>query len=377
MNKYPLIGGSICAVVLLVLVSSVSASIIPADVKSMKSQTLMSNQEKKSIDDLIWDNGMDYYTAIFSQWSQEYPIEACAADDFSFEKDTYINSVSWIGLYFMKSECRDNPKDMQITFYLDRGDGYAPGTVVAGPIFFYNSQTNETNLEDYWYSYDVTLPEPILILKNQVYWICIQAVGEVFPQWGVAVHLGPIIMHEVVWKCDFFGVYDWEDAYEMQGQHYNMCFKLFGYEKPPAPDLDCVGSLTWTDIKPGAIVTGSFQLMNIGEPDSHLNWTIASYPEWGTWTFTPASGVDLTPEDGAITVNVTVTAPDVKNQVFQGQVKVVNKENSSDYCSIPVTLTTPMNTHVMFFHCWEKLLTRFPLLEELFSLIGNQLGRNT
>jgi hypothetical protein len=362
MNKYPLIGGSICAVVLIVLASSVSASIVPAV-----------PTESKRTDDIVWDNGMDYSEIIWSQWIPENNLEACAADDFSFENDTYINGLSWIGYYAYKSRCQDGQFDMQITFFLDRGDGRAPGTVVTGPIFFYNSQTNETYLNPpHWFSYAVTLPEPILFVKNQVYWICIQAVGPLGPQWFLAVHLGPIIMHEVVWKCEFFEVYDWEDAYESQGYHENMCFQLFGYGKPPTPDLDCTGSLTWTDIKPGATVTGGFQVMNIGDPNSHLNWTIASYPDWGTWTFIPSSGVNLAPEDGAITVNVTVIAPDVKNQGFQGNITVINKENSSDYCVIPVSLTTPLYQTFEHHGFLERLLERFP---HAFPIIRYLLGK--
>jgi hypothetical protein len=121
----------------------------------------------EQVKNIQWDNGMDYHTAIWSQWDQEYPANASAADDFSFENDTYINGVSWIGFYAYMSKCQGSPQDnMQITFFLDRGDGNAPGTVVTGPIFFYNSQVNETYLEPNWFSYDVALPEPVLFVKK-------------------------------------------------------------------------------------------------------------------------------------------------------------------------------------------------------------------
>jgi hypothetical protein len=314
--------------------------------------------------DIVWDNGMYYTTAIPSQWDKQYPFEAWVADDFLFENATYIDGVSWIGGYGgYKVGCHDGPFDMQITFYLDRGDGCAPGTVVTGPIFFYNSQTHETDLGEHWYSYNVTLPESILFEKNQIYWISIQAVGVFPPEWFIGVHTGTIIMHETVWKCDLFGVYDWEDVYEQYGEHYNMCFQLLEYTAPPPPpkpDLDCNGQLSWTDIKPRVRVTGSFQVMNIGNPNSHLNWTIASYPDWGTWTFTPSAGMNLAPEDGAITVNVTVIAPNGKNQAFQGNITVVNKDNSSDYRTIPVILTTPLHQNIEHHGFLERLLERFP-----------------
>jgi len=113
------------------------------------------------------------------------------------------------------------------------------------------------------------------------------------------------------------------------------------------PDLDCGGSLSWTDVQPGAIVTGSFTVENIGDPGSLLDWEIESYPEWGTWTFDPENGEDLTPEDEPITVNVEVVAPNQQNSDFTGEVKVVNTENSNDYCIIPVSLATPVNQNVM------------------------------
>jgi len=76
--------------------------------------------------------------------------------------------------------------------------------------------------------------------------------------------------------------------------------------KKPTPDLDCLGSLSWTDISPGATVTSSFMVANVGEADSELSWEIESYPTWGTWTFVPSSGTGLTPGMGTITIAVEV-----------------------------------------------------------------------
>jgi len=109
------------------------------------------------------------------------------------------------------------------------------------------------------------------------------------------------------------------------------------------PNLDCDGELSWSDVEPGAIVEGSFEVFNVGEDFSSLNWEIESYPEWGTWTFEPESGIDLTPEEGLLTVNVNVVAPDEQNTEFIGELKVVNMDNTSDYEIIHVTLKTPKN----------------------------------
>ncbi len=98
------------------------------------------------------------------------------------------------------------------------------------------------------------------------------------------------------------------------------------------PDLDCSGSLSWTDIKPGATVTGSFQVQNIGNSSSLLNWTInTSSITWGTWTYTPESGENLSPGDGQVTVQVSVIAPDEKNSEFEGYIRVENKDNPNDF----------------------------------------------
>jgi len=106
----------------------------------------------------------------------------------------------------------------------------------------------------------------------------------------------------------------------------------------PVPDLDCEGELIWIDVVPGATVTGTFTVENIGEPLSMLDWEITEYPDWGTWTFVPDSGEDLTPEDGVFTINVEVVAPDEQEDDEWDEIKIVNLENSSDYCIIGVFL---------------------------------------
>ena len=60
----------------------------------------------------------------------------------------------------------------------------------------------------------------------------------------------------------------------------------------------------------------------------------------GEWTFYPSSGENLTPEDGAVLVEVEVEAPDIENEVFTGEVKIVNINNAGDYCTIDVLLST-------------------------------------
>ena len=124
-------------------------------------------------------------------------------------------------------------------------------------------------------------------------------------------------------------------------------------EEPPEPnisDLDCTGSISWTNVQPGETVTGSFQVQNIGDSKSFLNWDInITSINWGTWTFNPNSGENLTPQDGKVTVQVSVIAPDEKNSKFEGYIRVENKNNSNDFADIPVYLTTPANAHTYTF----------------------------
>ena len=109
------------------------------------------------------------------------------------------------------------------------------------------------------------------------------------------------------------------------------------------PDLECNGELSWSNIEPGATVEGSFEVSNEGDDFSSLNWEIESFPDWGTWTFEPDSGTDLSPEGGTIIVNVSVVAPNEIGTKFTGEIKVVNTDNISDYEIISASLSTPKN----------------------------------
>ena len=141
---------------------------------------------------------------------------------------------------------------------------------------------------------------------------------------------------------------------------------------PKYPDLHCDGNLCWTDVEPGSLVTDSFELENIGDSGSLLNWEITEHPEdWGTWTLNPSSGEDLKPEDGTVTVQVNVLVPDEQEKNYTGQIKIVNKDNTSDYEIIQISLATPKNKQSImspFIHFLEKFIKRFPLLNNLFSL---------
>jgi hypothetical protein len=160
-------------------------------------------------------------------------------------------------------------------------------------------------------------------------------------------------------------VWTYNNPYPYQNDEVYRTQYIPPYEPPPPPqphlpDLECNGSLHWSNIKPGATVHGSFQVMNIGDTGSLLNWTVNNTLTWGTWTFNPSSGERLIPTQGPVTIQVYLVVPNEKNAVFQGNITVINKENSSDYCMIPVSLTTTLSQNIE--HQWflARLLVRFP-----------------
>ncbi|KYK33172.1 MAG: hypothetical protein AYK22_01290 [Thermoplasmatales archaeon SG8-52-3] len=132
-------------------------------------------------------------------------------------------------------------------------------------------------------------------------------------------------------------------------------------------NLDCEGLLKWTEIKAGEIANGYFQVQNIGDSDSLLNWEIEFLPNWGTWSINPSSGINLTPEDGVVTVEVSVVSPNKKNEEFIGSIRIKNIDNSTDWEIIPVYLKTLRNRATNF-NPFLNLLDRFQILKKIFYL---------
>jgi hypothetical protein len=139
----------------------------------------------------------------------------------------------------------------------------------------------------------------------------------------------------------------WEDLYDYEfgdpswDETANFCIKALCDEWTPTfPDLECNGDFNWNNVQPDSIVIGIFTIENIGGSSSRLNWQITEFPDWGTWTFTPSEGSNLTPEMGEFTVEMEVKAPDVEDEIFTGQIKIENINDGSDYCTIEVSLST-------------------------------------
>jgi len=154
--------------------------------------------------------------------------------------------------------------------------------------------------------------------------------------------------------------------------NYDVAFVLTDGE-PAIPDLECEGELRWENVPPGTNVTGSFKIRNNGDPGSilHCKGDLSSIPDWGKWTFSGSAAI-LTVEDGWITVNATVTAPDNKTEEFTGTLIVLNAQDPTDYCEIDVYLKTPRTRTVqntMLLGLFNRLPNAFPILRQLIELI--------
>jgi len=135
------------------------------------------------------------------------------------------------------------------------------------------------------------------------------------------------------------------------------------------PDLQCAGTLSWNNIKPGSQVTGTFTIENVGDPGSLLDWEIKEWPNWGTWTFSPSSGTGLMPSHGSLDVLVTAYAPTQKNKQFTGKIKVNSLIDATDYCEIDVYLKTPRYKQIINNPIYEIFSSNFCFLKVLKILL--------
>jgi len=340
------------------------------------SKTVTSTQPKPMNRDIIWDNGDDDGTGngISSQNDLVYPFNSQVADDFLLDEAADIEGVQWWG-QFWNGANYPVTTEFNVIFYADDGTGTMPTgaglddpTPTALEVYNFPSVTG-TSVGTDRYEYQVTLPTPFSADAGTKYWIAIQWVGTFsdYGQWGwVANGANPDQLHESVQGFPMLEMDYWTDT-----GYGDVAFILYGEggSQPEIPDLDCEGSLNWADITPGATVSGTFTVSNVGDAGSLLDWEIQSYPDWGTWTFNPENGVDLTPEDGALSIAVEVVAPMDKETEFTGQIIVVNSDDTSDTCTIEVVLATPVSYQSPLMVFFQRLVQRFPLLSFIFNLL--------
>ena len=147
----------------------------------------------------------------------------------------------------------------------------------------------------------------------------------------------------------------------------------------PEPNLDCEGDLNLGNVKSASTIYRDILVKNIGDTGSFLDWEVESYPDWGVWTFTPESGIGLA-ASGSTTMNVSIVAPKqvsaaayleepVNDDPYEGEVKVVNSQNASDFCIIDVSMVVPVNQYSPQFPLLQRLLERFPNALPLLRLM--------
>jgi hypothetical protein len=186
-------------------------------------------------------------------------------------------------------------------------------------------------------------PESQVWIYNTDFYAWFIGGAERMPNGNTLICTGPSgKILDVTYEKDI--IWQYVNSYPNPSQNNLFDVKYYPPESPPIPnhpDLDCSGNLKWKNVGAGEIVYGDFQVVNIGDSGSLLNWSIVSFPEWGNWTFDNLSDVGLTPEDGSFTVNVAVVAPDVEDTEFEGYIRVENQNDSYDYDIISVSLKTP------------------------------------
>ena len=128
--------------------------------------------------------------------------------------------------------------------------------------------------------------------------------------------------------------------------------------------------MSWNGVTPGDTVSGDITVENIGDIDSLLDWQIDSYPDWGDWSFDPDGGDDLLAGETS-TIDVEVIVPDEQNTEFTGDVKIVDSNDPTDFCIIPVSLITSVNQHLMkyFYNLFSGVPVIFLQSSEIQSRI--------
>ncbi|MFW6122006.1 MAG: hypothetical protein ACOC80_14075, partial [Petrotogales bacterium] len=294
--------------------------------------------EGASRGDVVWDNGMNYTGILSAQNFTNYDILSEPADDFHFEEDTEVADVHWMAGIWNPGQNVSWP--WTIRFYSDKGDGTAPGTMIYEETFpeasIDSTFVEITPSEIHVWLLKIDLTDPIMFQGCEKYWLSVQGIGDYPPQSGWMRHDNETILHEAVFKSEYFGFPDWTPVSDpdLLGWPADMCFQLTAEGPEPIPDLCCEGSLSWDNVKPGSTVNGTFQVCNCGEDGSLLNWQLLEEPSWGIWEVEPDSGTDLAAGD-CVTITVNVTAPEDKNAEFTGNITMVNSDNESDFCKIP------------------------------------------
>jgi hypothetical protein len=357
-------------VLLLTAVLLFSATAVTANTGLTASHNLNTQPKAQQTNrDVIWDNGAYTTNALSSQLDTAYPFNSQVADDFKFTSQQTVGEVIFWGFFWNGAAI--NPIDLNVLFYNDDGTGNQPtGAGTADPTSTalqveHHAAVMGTDNGDGTFTYDIVLNTPFVANANTKYWFVSQWAGNFPPQWGCCVSVS-----QQLHVCDqgfpLLNVPYWTP----ETTYGDVAFQLIGAAPPAVPKLDASGTLAWSKIKAGATVNGTFTVTNVGDNNSMLNWKVSTWPTWGNWTFTPSSGTGLA-KGATTTVTVNVVVPAQKKASFNGTVRVVNTDNTSNYVDIPVTLTTPLNQGMHGQSFFERLFELFP---HAFPILRHLLG---
>ncbi len=164
------------------------------------------------------------------------------------------------------------------------------------------------------------------------------------------------------WTGDINGINTSEFILMDTNKTITACFKKMSSQS----NIDADGQLDWTDIQPGFTVRTNITVTNSGAPSSFLSWEIAEIPDWGIWVVTPTEGSNLSIfEEDRIFVEIQI--PSEKNIEYTGNMRLVNRDNRSDYVDLPVSVTTSKVRVVPFLV--KYVLQRFSVCSKVTHIL--------
>lgn len=234
--------GGIFIIVLLMILSTATGEIIKKRDKELISHIYTESKDGYALTNdkeyVAWDNNMDYDDMLPARGEMINPEYAYPADDFTFEIDTVVTEIHWIGGYYDTGYNKTH-WNWTIVFYEDDGTGTKPGDLYGKNYVFNRSMYKETKKSEIsewsiYYEFSVTLPENITFKADNKYWISIWAVAKDLPISGWGYHEEPITLEEAMFKSlDYFNDTDWHSSSEPLGKPVDMCFQLNSVDNNP------------------------------------------------------------------------------------------------------------------------------------------------
>lgn len=192
-------------------------------------------------ENIVWDNGMNYDGIGTTQWDETINFDWYGADDVLFVEDTKVCLIRTINGYF-DEDYQQAKFNWTFLIYLDRGDGNAPGDIFAGPFNYTHDMCNPVLINDtgseIYYEFTIELPDTIIFLGGQKYWLSFWGVGALPTFCGAGYHFDPIKLHQGVGKSVYMGYPDWQNIEDVSSEvdfPIDGCFQLLTSSPPTIP----------------------------------------------------------------------------------------------------------------------------------------------